>query len=658
MILWELLTDMNSHRFLIVVLVALSSAVLCVGQAHAYPEMERVMLEMSDGIRLATDIYYPQNGDGPWPVLLFRTPYGITTDYITWAAASGYVGVNQDTRGRFDSEGLDRLWLDDGWGPDHEDGRETMDWIHDQPWCDGSVGTVGSSARGITQNMLAGALPQGLACQHVSFATASGYHHTFFPGGALRRQDIISHIEFLGSTHMLDSLVAHPNYDEYWTYLDTETRDPLITVPTFQLGGWYDLFAEGQIAKFLGLQFNGGPGALGNQKLIMGAWGHGAFVGELIYPENAERAVGEALVGSMNSWLNYWLRGIPNGVMDLPSIAYYVMGDVDDPGAPGNEWRTGENWPPASVVDEMWYLHEDGALDRSLPESWEAPVGYAFDPYDPVPTLGGATLIGETGPHDQSPIEGRPDVVLYTSEMLTAPITICGPVRLILHASSDRLDTDFTAKLSDVYPDGRSMLVCDGIIRARHRISMADEDLLVPGQVYEFEILVGNTALCFNQGHRIRLAISSSNFARFDINPNTGGPFALEYPEMLVANNTLYNDAAYPSHLILPVEGGATSVDHATSVEGLHLLSASSLPGASLATIRFRLDSQRHVQVDIFDVRGRRQKQLVDAVMLGGDHTVTWNTGREDGQTVSSGVYFVRIASGGARTGAKLLVLR
>ncbi|MBD3336660.1 MAG: CocE/NonD family hydrolase, partial [Candidatus Eisenbacteria bacterium] len=512
-----------------------------------YPEMERVMLEMSDGIRLATDIYYPQGEEGPWPVILYRTPYGIIDDNIGWVAEHGYVGVCQDCRGRFDSEGLDRMFLDDGWGPDHMDGRETAEWVLAQPWCNGHIATMGGSARGITQNLLAGSVPPGLDCQEVGMAPASLYHHAVFPGGVLRRRDIIGWLGGQGSSYMLDSLVAHPNYDEYWTYLDTQTRDPLITVPTYQQGGWYDLFADGQVAKFLGLQFNGGPGALGNQKLIMGAWCHGSGTGELEYPENNTMGAAQALIGYQGDWYDHWIHGVPNGIMDLPAMAYYLMGDVDDPHGPGNEWRTTDTWPPPGVVEESWYLHEGGVLDLTPPAPEEAPAGYSFDPYNPVPTIGGANLIGELGPYDQRPVEGRPDVVLYTSEVLENPVEVSGAVRLILYASSDRIDTDFTAKLTDVYPDGRSMLVCDGILRARHRLSMESEDFLTPNQVYEFEILIGNTAIVFNHGHRIRLAVSSSNYERFDVNPNTGEPFDLEYDTMLTAFNTLRQDAQYPS---------------------------------------------------------------------------------------------------------------
>jgi predicted acyl esterase len=649
---------MRRCLFATTILISTLSLPLHGHASGTYPEVERVMLEMSDGIHLATDVYYPQDGQDPWPAMLYRTPYGIASDHISWVTNHGYVAVCQDTRGRFDSEGLDRMFMDDGWGPDHMDGRETAEWILAQPWCDGNMGTMGGSARGITQNMLAGSLPPGLDCQYVVVAPASMYDHGAFPGGALRKRDIVGWLNGQGSAYMLDSLVAHPNYDEYWAYLDTRTRDPLITVPTYQQGGWYDMFADGQVAKFLGLQFNGGPGALGNQKLIMGAWSHGQDTGELEYPPNSGLGNAQALIGDQGDWYNYWIHGIQNGVMDLPAIAYYVMGDVDDPKAPGNEWRTGENWPPLDAVEQSWYLHEGGDLNRTPPGGEEFPAGYSFNPYDPVPTIGGGNLIGERGPYDQRPVEGRPDVVLYSSQVLDEPVEVSGAVRLILYAASDRVDTDFTAKLTDVYPDGRSMLVCDGILRARHRLSMETEDFLIPNQVYEFEILVGNTAICFNTGHRIRLAVSSSNHDRFDVNPNTGEPFDLQYDEMVVAFNTIHQSAQYPSRLILPVTSDPASVETAPAGGELRLLGVHPNPSQARATLRFSLAGPERLRVDVYDMGGRQVSRLVDAVYGTGQHAVTWTGLDRAGRVVPSGVYLLRVSSKDNVFITKALLLR
>jgi len=256
-------------------------------------------------------------------------------------------------------------------------------------------------------------------------------------------------------------------------------------------------------------------------------------------------------------------------------------------------------------------------------------------------------------------VEGRDDVLLYTSAVLDEAIEIAGPVRLILHASSNRVDTDFTGKLCDVYPDGRSMLVCDGVLRARHRLSMSEEDFLVPGEVYELEIAIGETAIAFAPGHRIRLAVSSSNHDRFDVNPNTGAPFAYSYSEYLIATNTVYQDALRPSHLLLRVTNTTTSVASGEpEAAGLRLLGIHPNPCNPRATLRFRLGEPGRVRASVHDLRGALVTELTHAEYPAGEHALVWSGRDRAGRSVSSGVYLVRVeAEGRVRTG-KLLLLR
>jgi putative CocE/NonD family hydrolase len=247
-------------------------------------------------------------------------------------------------------------------------------------------------------------------------------------------------------------------------------------------------------------------------------------------------------------------------------VAYYVLGDVTEPDGPGNEWRFADDWPvPATEVP--FYFHEGGVMDMVAPGGAEAPDVYDYDPIDPVPTLGGANLTISKGPYDQAGLETRDDVIVFTTAPLTEPLEITGQVTVVLYASSSALDTDFTAKLGDVYPDGRSMLVCDGIIRARHRNTQAADELLTPGEVYAFTIDLWETCIAFNTGHRIRVDISSSNYPRFDANPNTGEPFN-QATGTAVATNTIYHDADHPSHLLLRVTGPATQSLPALGVLG------------------------------------------------------------------------------------------
>jgi putative CocE/NonD family hydrolase len=251
-------------------------------------------------------------------------------------------------------------------------------------------------------------------------------------------------------------------------------------------------------------------------------------------------------------WFDHYLKGEDNGVPNDPPVTYYVMGAVGEANAPGNEWRTADHWP-VPAAESRYYYHADGSLTPEPPTEDQASRTYTFDPAKPVPTLGGAELFPPAGPTDQRPGENRPDVLVFTTPPLEKPLEVTGRLRAHLWVSSSAVDTDFTANLTDVYPDGRSMLVTDGIIRARHRNSCERDDLLKPGEVVEVDIDLWSTSLIFNAGHRIRVALSSSNSPRFQPNPNTGEAFPPEGSKGVPAENTIYFDAAHPSHVVLPV---------------------------------------------------------------------------------------------------------
>jgi hypothetical protein len=530
-------------------LVVASVALALASYAHAARETH--MVPMRDGVSLATDVALPQ-GEGPWPALLARTPYDKKAIPLELIAAQGYAAVAQDVRGRFASQGLPMAFLDDGWG-ERQDGYDTVEWVAAQPWCNAKVGTFGPSALGITQNMMAGAAPPHLVCQHVAVACSDVYGQAVFQGGAFRKALVEG---WLGGNQWPDEnlklMTAHPHYDELWAMLSPESRHAHVTVPTYQLGGWYDIFSQGNIDSFVGLQTRGGEGARGRQKLVMGPWTHGGMTkreqGDLTYPANCTSRGG---LVDMKRWVDHWLKGIDTGMMKEPPVTYYVMGDVDDPAAPGNEWRTASAWP-VPARETPYYLRSDGRLTTEPPAGDEAPHSYTYDPNNPVPTVGGANLLLPAGPMDQRLTEERPDVLCFSTPPLTRPLEATGRISVRLYAASSGRDTDFTAKLSDVYPDGRSMLLLDGIIRARHRNSVRTEELLQPGQVYEFGIDLWSTSIVFNAGHRVRVAISSSNAPRFDPNPNTGEPFRAS-DRTIAATNTIYHDAAHASALLLPV---------------------------------------------------------------------------------------------------------
>ena len=536
------------HREFAVIVISIVSTLLA-ASSYAAPT-QTVMVPMRDGVKLATDVYLPA-GEGSWPAIVARTPYG-KGGVEAWAMQAnlrGYALVSQDFRGRFDSEGVDYpVFLHGGWG-EHQDGYDTVEWIAAQDWCNGKVGGIGLSALGIDLNMMAPSNPPHLVCQYVVVAFSSMYHQVVYQGGAFRKSlwvDWLSQNQF--GPESLSMSREHPNYDDYWKQFNCESVADRVNVPILFLGGWYDIFNAGTVNSFVTINNNGGEGARGKCRLVMEAYGHGRS-DELVFPDT-ERPK-SADVANWLDWFDIWMKNDGEGIDEIPNVQYFVLCDPDDPEKPGNVWRSAEDWPVPAEMEQA-YFHTDGTLQLGPPGEPEASISYEYDPKNPVPTIGGANLTIKAGPRDQRPVEDRPDVLIFTSEELSDPVEITGPVKVKLWASSTAVDTDFTAKLCDVYPDGRSIIVADGIIRARHRNSLEKSEMMEPGKVYEFEIDLWNTSMVFSKGHRIRVAISSSNSPRFEPNPNTGKLSGMD-DEAKTATNTIYLDAEHPSHILAPV---------------------------------------------------------------------------------------------------------
>jgi predicted acyl esterase len=546
---------LHKRRWFLAVLFLAAGAGACVGQAPQAPKTTTHMVAMSDGVKLATDVYLPGDGTGKYPVIVARTPYDKSKGGSALAANAvrhGYALVIQDLRGRFQSEGHHAIIFgNDGLG-EHQDGPDTLAWVAHQPWCDGKIGTWGGSALGIAQNMAAPGAPDELKAQFVQVAFSDYYSQGAYQGGAFRTQLLERWLRATGMVEKnLDTFVAHPRYDDFWKRLNTETRAGKVRAPAVYAGGWYDIFLQGTINSFTAVHHHGGDGARGKCRLVLGPVGHGALSG-LKYPANA--AQGPACADAF-AWFDHVLLGKDNAVAREKAVHYYVMGDPTDPKAPGNFWRHADDWPPPARPTPF-YFHPDGTLVADKPTRGDDAKTYSYDPKDPVPNVGGQELGVPLGPMDQRRVEKRPDVLLFTTDELTDPLEVTGRLTATLFVSSDCPDTDFTVKLSDVYPDGRSMLVTDGILRARYRQSFEKETFLEPGQVYEVSVDLWSTSLVFNRGHRVRVAVSSSNSPRFEANPNTGKPFRADM-ETRVAKNTLHLSSKYPSRLVLPVPDAA-----------------------------------------------------------------------------------------------------
>ncbi len=477
-----------------------------------------------DGTDLATNVYLPP-GEGPFPVLLVRTPYGkgAVAQGFGDLRGEGIALVTQDLRGRGASGGVFDVFLDDGDG-DNRDGVDTFAWIADQDWAAGPVMTTGASANGIVQYVQASARPEGLRGMAVTVATPSFPDHAAFPGGAYREELVDGWLDAIGEPDAIDRVKSLAHDPAAWDAVMLSDRYDVVDVPGMHVGGWHDIFAQGTVDAFVGLQ-GGAEGARGRQKLIMGPWAHGVGatnVGETTFPGRAEDApngidqVERALVGEA--------LGVDLGAGvafdDVPAVQYYTMGG-SDPGDPGNEWRTAEAWPVPSVPVPH-HLGAGGLLTSACPapgtSSWVA------DPDDPSPTVCGANLGIASGPCDQAEVEERGDVVSFSTAPLDGPLEITGRLRARLAVSLDQPDADLVVRLTDVHPDGRSMLIVDGV--ARVAMGTGALEPVAPGEVVAVDVDLHSTSIVLAAGHRLRAVLGSSNHPRYAVNRNNGLPRA------------------------------------------------------------------------------------------------------------------------------------
>ena len=556
-----------------------------------------VEARMRDGVILRADIYRP-NTTERLPALVSRTPYSKnpgTEDSAAYRlAAHGYVVVIQDTRGRYMSDGVARPH-DEG-----EDGYDTIEWAAALASVNGRVGTFGGSYGATTQLMSAPLRPAHLVAifpsssynsrydmvfQGGAFYLADGLSWNLGQGADVRRRLLhpeenrdgpigmneterqlfannwtwhvplktVDAMEVRRYSPAYFEMISHPSYDEYWKTFDIEARHRQFEVPACHFTGWYDTLLNGTLRNFTGLRKNAGTErARSGQRLVVGPWTHSrptpqsTRIGDVDFGPHA----GFDLEGVMFDWFDYWLKDRPTNVLSRAPVRLFVMG--------AGVWRDEQEWPLARAAQTAFYLHSggqantlngDGSLSETRPSD-ERADRFVYDPWNPVPTgqRGGYSRI----PTDQREVEKRPDVLVYTTPSLTAPIEVTGPIEVRLWMSSSATDTDFTAKLTDVFPDGTSRMLTDGILRARYRRSKTTPVLLIPGQAEEVAIDVGATSNLFLPGHRIRLEISSSNFPRFDRNPNTGTAFA-DSAELRRADQTVFHDAQRPSRLVLPI---------------------------------------------------------------------------------------------------------
>jgi putative CocE/NonD family hydrolase len=553
-----------------------------------------VQVKMRDGVTLRADIYRPKE-DGKFPVLLQRTPYDKNGErsFGLKAAARGYVVIVQDVRGRYTSEGE---WYT--FKHESDDGYDTVEWAAALPYSNGKVGMFGGSYVGATQMLTAIVRPPHLAgiCPVV---TASNYHSNWtYQGGAFEqwfnqswtsglaqdtsarntrsRSDATKGMWDLpldkfplfnpltdGRTpestatlapYYLDWL-AHPAYDGYWKQWSIEEHFGDIQVPMLTVAAWYDIFQDGSLRNYTGVKTKGGSDAAKRGQhlrvIVGGHAGNGPTIGDVDFGQASIFHEDETTL----AWYDFLFKGAQNEFAGKP-VKIFVMG--------ANQWRDEDDWPLARAKATKYFLHSsgkansvrgDGTLSTTAPAAEKAD-SYLYDPANPARTIGGLLCCDGThmppGPRDQRPSEARDDVLVYSTAPLAEDTEVTGHVTLDLYAKSSAVDTDFTAKLVDVWPNGFAQNLSDGIIRARYRESMEKPTLMTPGQVYRFAVDVWSTSNVFKKGHVLRLEVSSSNFPRFDRNVNTGEENG-RATRFVSATNTILHDAEHPSALTLPL---------------------------------------------------------------------------------------------------------
>jgi putative CocE/NonD family hydrolase len=555
-------------------------------------------MKTRDGVTLYADIYRPKSAD-KFPVILMRTPYDKS---VGWAVSPvykmvprGYVVIIQDVRGRYTSEGE--------WYPfrhEQADGYDTVEWVASLPYSNGKVGMMGASYVGATQMLAAIAQPPHLTAIAPNM-TASNYHDGWtYQSGAfeqwfdqnwttqlaantlnrlihenanalvgaptlpLANYPVFNFGQLPADAQLTTAIapyyfdwLAHPDYDDYWKQWSIEENFSKIAVPMLQVGGWYDIFNAGTLRNYMGAKARGAnQAARSKQHLLIEIGGHAGFgrrIGDIDFgPHALENVYTDVIL----DWYDFLFKGIENEFSTDKPTKLFTMG--------ANEYRQHDDWPPPQAQNTKYFLHSsgkanslrgDGSLSTVAPKS-EPVDSYVYNPANPTPTIGGPLCCDaehmEPGPRDQRSVENRDDVLVYSTAPLAQNLEVTGPVTATLFVKSSAVDTDFTAKLVDVSPDGFAQDLTEGILRMRYRDSQEHASLMNPGQIYEISLDLWATSNVFLKGHILRLEISSSNFPRFDRNLNTGEEikFARNF---VSATNVILHDAQHPSALLLPV---------------------------------------------------------------------------------------------------------
>lgn len=560
---------LSSRRFLMqsgLVLLLFASAV-CNGISQVL-QPQSIDIPMSDGKTLSAHLYLPSS-QGSYPVVFIQTPYnknlfqfGLPLGVVQDLVHSPYAFVIMDWRCFYGSLPACTINPDRG-----QDGYDAVEWIAAQPWCNGKVATWGPSALGNIQFQTARKKPPHMVCAIPIVAAPQSSYVQYYPGGALRTE-YLETLNYLFGASSFNPVVNNPIYNIIWIASENFSMYPdEIEVPMLLIGGWFDHNTNDVITSFDTLRALSPVAS--QHHLLMGPWTHSgasgspAIQGELSFPEAQSWSINVA-----NEFLAYQLLGEANGWDASAPVQYFQMGD--------NTWLQAEKFPPAPDAWKDYYLYENLEMGESVPFADSAALDLIYDPENPSPTIGGKTLGPDLlqGPYDQSEVESRSDALVFTGPTLTNPVRVVGQTAVTLHVSSDRKDTDFALRLTDVAPDGKSILLGETIQRMRFRngYTFSDTASMVPGEVYEISLKFDHLAHTFLPGHRIRLIVTSSNYPRYNRNMNTGEEM---YPNgnfdtlvnPLVAHNKLLVQGTFLSRISFPISEATATHESAQLVE-------------------------------------------------------------------------------------------
>ncbi len=544
---------MRHFRVFLVVFLLIFQVAVATEEERAPDRTE--MIPMRDGVELPTDLYFPAEGKDDLPCILVRTPAGRRKYWKEFVELTkyGYVVAIQDTRSTLEQTEPALPFTSDGWHS-KQDGYDAVEWLAKQPFTNGKVGTMGYSALGITQNLLAPSAPPSLKCQFICVAAASIYDHAMFPSGKFLKDQVEGWLgQYSKDENAIYYVLSQKSNPTFWEKFDALRQAHRVKVPGLHMGGWYDTFSQGTIDSFVTRQTFGGTGARGHQKLVMGPWEHfwpkSTDLGDFKVPSTGNYPPVDF---SPKSWFDYHLKGEHNAIASMKPVTYYVMGPFDGSESSGNVWRSADKWPVPSEKVSL-YLDAGGMLQNAVTAVKPGSLPFMSDPNHPVPTIGGRNLFMKSGPMDQRPIEEREDVLVFTTDTLTEDVEVTGRLAAELFLTSNQKSTDVAIRLTDVYPDGRSILIADGIAEVKlpswRRFLRSGKEISHPVAV---ELDLWSTSIVFAKGHKIRISISGSNYPRFDKNLHCSEEEAKQ-GKCNIARNVVYFGRSYPSRMILPI---------------------------------------------------------------------------------------------------------